>query len=302
MAHHEHVDPVEALERLGGIARREDLLTATSARRLRSAVHQGTVKRVGRGRYALPVTDQGRRAAIMCQGVLTHLSAALHWGWAVRLPPRRPQIAVPAGRGLRSARAAEVRPLSRRASRDGWATDRLSTVLLCARDLPFADALAVADSALRAGDLTTGDLTAAARSAAERRVALHATARAANPFESALRAIVIDAGRAVVPQYEIRAGGLVLHPDLVDPIHGVVVEAESWEFHGKEPRAFESDCERYNALTATGWRILRFTWVQVIHRPDDVRRCLQDLYRDLGPAPTPSSTDQPASSSANWVR
>lgn len=85
----------------------------------------------------------------------------------------------------------------------------------------------------------------------------------------------------MVPQFEIRARGLVLHPDLVDPVAGVVLEAESWEFHGKHERAFEADGERYAALTATGWPVLRFTWPRVMHRLAEVRAVIREMYVEL---------------------
>lgn len=275
------MDPVAALERLGGVAPYADLVQLTSRRRLRTALDHDVVRRSGRDRYVLPAADQARRAAALYGGVVTHLSAALHYGWQVRRPPERPQIALPRGRELPRSTAAEVRPLARRAAVDGWATDHLTTVLLCARDLAFADALAVADSALRHGDLTGDQLLNAARGPREQRVAQHADARAANPFESSLRAITIAAGLGMVPQFEVQAGGVTLHPDLVDPLHGVVLEAESWEFHGREREAFERDCERYNLLVADGWRVLRFTWSQVMYQPEAVTRCLLAVYRDL---------------------
>lgn len=95
------------------------------------------------------------------------------------------------------------------------------------------------------------------------------------------RAILSEEDRPVVPQLEVRAGGLVLHPDLVDPLTGVVFEADSWEFHAKDRGAFERDCERYTALVVEGWRVLRFTWRNVVHRPDQVRRCLRSMRSEL---------------------
>lgn len=163
----------------------------------------------------------------------------------------------------------------------GLATSPLATVLLCAQDLPFADALSVADSALRHGDITREDLLAAARTPRQRRIAEYADSRAANPFESTLRALAIEEGLGVIPQYEIHARGLVVHPDLVDPIAGVVIEAESWEFHASQKAAFDADCERYTALVVTGWRVLRFTWRQVMHDPTYVRACLRELYAGI---------------------
>lgn len=280
--HAVRMDPVEALERLGGIAATRDLLALCTRGPLARAVSEGTVRRAGRGRYALPAADQARRAATLHGAYLTHLSAAMHWGWEVRFRPDRPQLAVRRGRAVPRSRAADIRRLDLRPEDlDGWATNHLQTVLMCARDLPFPDALTVADSALRHGDVEREELLRTATSAVERRVALHATGKAANPFESTLRAIAIEEGLAMVPQFEVRARGLLLHPDLVDPFAGVVLEADSWEFHGKERRAFESDCERYTALVVTGWQVLRFTWAEVMLRPHYVRACLRELYADL---------------------
>ena len=281
------VDPVQALERLGGIASAPALLMLTSRRRVRTAVKRGEIRKAGHNRYALPAADQARRVAVFCRGYMTHLSAAAHWGWEVRAMPPRPQIAIPRRHPMPQAQSAELFRLDRRAETQGWATSRLSTVVLCAQDLPFADALAVADSALRHADVTRDDLVRAVsdlpgkRGRRARQVAQYADGRAANPFESTLRALAIEAGLAVIPQYEVVARGRTLHPDLVDPIAGVVIEAESWEFHGKDRRAFDSDCQRYTALVVTGWRVLRFTWTQVMYEPEYVRACLREMYAEL---------------------
>ncbi|GAA1478443.1 hypothetical protein GCM10009623_28890 [Nocardioides aestuarii] len=118
----------------------------------------------------------------------------------------------------------------------------------------------MADSCLRHGDATHDELVAAAAGSPPgvRRVVAYADGRSTNPFESVLRALAIDAGLDVVPQYEVRAGGLVLHPDLVDPLRGIVLEADSWGFHASHDE-HDRDCVRYNPLVATDWRVLRFT-------------------------------------------
>ncbi|SFB79227.1 Transcriptional regulator, AbiEi antitoxin, Type IV TA system [Nocardioides terrae] len=264
------MDPVGLLVQLGGAASTATLLANVSRRELRTSLGRGEIVRVGRGRYALPVVDEALTAAHALDAYLTHLSAALHWGWEVRLPPATPQLAVPRGRQVPEG----VRLIDlRREDLDGWATSRLQTVLMCAADLPFPDGLAVADSALRHGELTRLRLERAAvafpgrRGPLVRRVVAYADPRAANPFESALRALAIGAGLGVVPQFRVRLGGVTLHPDLADPLRGIALEAESWEFHGRDKKAFERDCQRYTLLTAAGWRVLRFTWREVIHDP-----------------------------------
>src|SRR3546814_8170256 len=80
------------------------------------------------------------------------------------------------------------------------------TVIDCARALPFDAALAVADSALRQGKVTRTQLHAAAEASPRSgrskavRVAREADRRAANPFESVLRAIALDRGVRREPQ------------------------------------------------------------------------------------------------------
>jgi very-short-patch-repair endonuclease len=169
------------------------------------------------------------------------------------------------------------------AGEDGLITSPVRTVTDCARRLEFGPALAVADSALRHGDVSPACLAEAAAAvrgkgaAKARRVAQHASARAANPFESMLRAIAIEEGLEVQPQVGISLGqGEAIHPDLIDSGRRVVLEADSWEFHtGRD--AHERDCRRYTLLVVHGWTVLRFTWRQVMHDPDFVRRCLRSL-------------------------
>jgi len=72
------------------------------------------------------------------------------------------------------------------------------TVIDCAKDLPFDEALTVADSALRHGNVThelllsLADRVASTGRAQCQRVAREGSGRAANPFESVLRAIASD--------------------------------------------------------------------------------------------------------------
>ncbi|WP_323100721.1 hypothetical protein [Intrasporangium sp. YIM S08009] len=160
---------------------------------------------------------------------------------------------------------------------DGEVTTPLRTVIDCARTLPFDEALAVADSALRARRVTRADLLQAAQAvprsgrAAALRVAKEASGKAANPFESVLRAISLDvAGLHLVPQAPIVSAGRTIHPDLSDAGLRIVVEGDSHEFH-TNPRQIDIDCERYDELTLDGWLVLRFSHRQAMARQDWVR-------------------------------
>ena len=107
------------------------------------------------------------------------------------------------------------------------------------------------------------------------RVIEAADARAANPFESVLRAIALDVpGLQRLPQVEIRTPGRrLVRPDLVDARLKIAVEADSFEHHGSR-KALVLDCVRYDNLVADGWTVLRFAWEHVMHRPAWVRSTL----------------------------
>jgi very-short-patch-repair endonuclease len=64
--------------------------------------------------------------------------------------------------------------------------------------------------------------------------------------------------------------------DLVDVAAGIVIEAESWEFHGSK-EAFARDLRRYTAMVRAGWRVLRFGWDEVMHEQETVRAVVADV-------------------------
>lgn len=68
-------------------------------------------------------------------------------------------------------------------------------------------------------------------------------------------------------QVEIRVADGVRRVDLADVDLRIVIEADSFEHHGSR-EALVRDCERYDALSAAGWIVLRFTWEHVMRRPD----------------------------------
>jgi len=122
----------------------------------------------------------------------------------------------------------------------GHVTPPVQTVVDCARWLPFDEALAIADSALRHGSVTRDELLAAMSSSRGKgspsvvRVLCAADGRADNPFESALRAISLEVpALRLVPQVEIRSRGRrMVRPDLADERLRIVAEADSFEHHG----------------------------------------------------------------------
>ena len=276
---------VAALERLGGIAGARELMRLTSSRCLRQALRSGEIDQVGRGRFALPAASRARRAASGMSAVVCLRSAAAHHGWPMMQQPERPEVAVPRGRKVEPARRDGVRVVWMDLAADDLAdgvTTPLRTVIDCARRLPFDEALAIADSALRSGMVTGQELgtvrVGGAGASAVRRVLAHADGRAANPFESVLRAHAIEAGLDVEPQVALDLGTGVVHPDLIDRSRRLVLEADSWTHHATRP-AHKADCARYNLLVLRGWLVLRFTWEQVMGEPAYVRWVLEQVRR-----------------------
>lgn len=271
-----------ALERMGGVATLGQLLDLVPRQEVARGLRAGEITRLARGRYALADADRARKVAARLSGVLALRSAAIEHGWPVARRPPLPEVAVPRNRRVVDRRGARVVYVPRldTALR---ATPPLATVLACARALPFDEALTIADGALRSGLVTRTELVEAADGARGagaariRRVAQHASAEAANPFESVLRAITIEAGLRFVPQAGVQVDGRTLHPDLVDEQERVILEADSWEFHtGRE--AHVRDCWRYNEFVAEGWVVLRFTWWHVMEQPDYVVDVLSRVY------------------------
>jgi very-short-patch-repair endonuclease len=275
------MDVAEALGRIGGVADRRALLALCSRRSLESAVERGAIVRLGRSQFVLPTVDEARVAAASARGVMSHLSASLAHGWKVKAPPAQPQVSVRRTRGRVDCAGSAVHwTVLRDEELAAGVTAPLRTVIDCARALPFDEALAVADSALRSGTVRRADLLDAAQRsprtgrAAALRVATLASPKAANPFESVLRAIALAVpGLDVVPQGPV---GGVGHADLTDPVLKIAIEAESFEFHAL-PEAFRYDVRRYTEMTRRGWLVARFVWEDVMERPDSVAAVLADL-------------------------
>ncbi|GAA1478160.1 hypothetical protein GCM10009623_26060 [Nocardioides aestuarii] len=273
---------VDVLERMGGVATRGALIRATSRAAVDAALGAGELVVLARGRYALASTDEALQVAHRLTGVASHESAALLHSWAVLHAPQQPHVTVPRKRHLAEQVNASVHYADLSDDDcDGSVTSQERTLVDCLRLADRSAALAVADSALREGFSRTRLLAIARdlrgpRSAQARAVAEAADARAANPFESALRAIAGEVvGLEVVPQGSLRDGNRFLgRPDLVDERLGIVLEADSFEWHGGR-HALTRDARRYNQLVVHGWLVLRFSWEDVMFHPREVMSVLE---------------------------
>jgi very-short-patch-repair endonuclease len=163
-------------------------------------------------------------------------------------------------------------------------TTPLRTVVDLCRVLSQSEAVVAADSALRRNlvDLArlSGVLLAALGpgSGALRRIPRLLDPRSGSVLETLLRLLLVRAGLSPLTQYEIRdRGRLVARVDFCWPAARLVVEADGFAFHS-DRAAYRRDRERFNDLERLGWRVLRFTWEDVVSRPEHVlamvRSCL----------------------------
>jgi very-short-patch-repair endonuclease len=94
-------------------------------------------------------------------------------------------------------------------------------------------------------------------------------------LEIAFRALVRDHR---LPEPELNAWIDGDEVDAVWRVERVAVECDGWETH-RGRRAFQRDRTKGNDLTPRGWRLLRFTHADVIHRPADVAARIRTALR-----------------------
>lgn len=212
-------------------------------------------------------------------------TAAALRGWGMLVEPSR-TVEVAVAHGRSHARAEGVRVHRRRQpSVVDWpplpglapvpVTPAVRTVLDCALTLPLVEAVVVCDSALRSGQVELGDLADALRvlpgtrdARRARRVVALCDPLSGSVLESVFRVRAALAGiEGWVPQRVLcDLPGRHLRVDFCFPAAGLVVEVDGARWHQDLLR----DRARDNLLAALGWRVLRFTWAEVVHQPGTV--------------------------------
>ena len=288
-------DVVRFIRQRGGFATRADLVAATSRSEFDAAVRAGDILWFSRGRYGVPELDLDLMTAHGLRGVLSHGSAALWHGWEVKTVPAKTHITIPRRRRI----ALPPTVISHRADLspdeivDGICTSARRTLIDCLRTMPPDEALAIGDSALRHGvprrvlEQIGAEVRGRGRPGVVR-VTEYADGRADNPFESCLRSIALEVdGLHVVPQQWINNARQNVRPDLVDEQLKIVVEAESFEWHG-DRAALRRDARRFNLLVVDGWIVLRFSWEDVMFDREyvlDVLRAVVDARTQVHRCP-----------------
>lgn len=273
---------------MGGLSTRAVLVAAASRAAVDRALAAGEIVAAGRGRYVTRATGDAVSRAHALSGVLCLASAALHHGWEVKSAPESPHVAVPRNRKVAANRRVGVHlhwtDLADEDVIDGLVTDEETTLRHCLTRLPRDEALAIADSALRHGvpPATLRRVVRTVRGPGARQarwVIEHADGDAANPFESCLRDVTYDvAGLHARPQVTLRGSMSDARPDLVDTDLCIVLEADSFEWHG-DRAALKRDARRYDLLVIDGWLVLRFAWEDVMFDRDYVLSVLVAAVR-----------------------
>lgn len=209
-------------------------------------------------------------------------TAAALYGWGLLVEPVEVEVARLHGSDLRrrGLRVTQHRHSGRTRVRVLPGTDRLTltarvqTVVDAAATLPLLEAVVLADSALRSGTVTLEELQRAASrplrgtAGAERvrQVVALCDPASGSVLESLLRVRMVLAGLSGFRTQGVLRRLPQLRVDFCFEQARLVVEVDGARWHTDTAR----DQARDNALAVLGWRVLRFTWSEVVHGPEQV--------------------------------
>jgi len=281
--------PAVARAQHGAFTRRQAQEAGWTSRQLARAVQRGLLVQRHPGVFVL--AGSRRRA---CDDVAAYLAAGpggVLAGWsAARLHglawPQRPAgppcVAVPPDRHLHlthvvlmRSRLGEADTLVRGGLRS---TTRPRTVTDCLRLAPRVLREPMLDTALVRGWLTLDELAAQVRAlngqhgvVALRALLTGALPRTWSPAERLGRQVLARTGLQGW-QWNLPVAlldGSVAVVDAALPHLRLAVEIDG-RAHHVDPAAFQRDRHRQNGLVALGWIVLRFTWDDLVQRPDEV--------------------------------
>lgn len=261
------MEPTQLLALLGGVAEWHTLARYGATRtELNRAIASGSVTRVRRGCFALAAASPVQVAEVAWRGHATCVTAAQQRGLRVLFGDSTIHLRVPSDRS-QSGRNLTIPPgITRHAlPKNQCGMPDVCTVLDDAADcLPREAQLVMIDAALQAGLVMPADLSRLRRGGQERTqwLARHADAKAESVLETLARVALVSARLPVESQVPIEGVGRV---DLL-VARRVIVELDGWEHHGT-PSAFAADRRRDREAIAQGYRVLRFTYSEVVSDP-----------------------------------
>jgi hypothetical protein len=293
------VDAVEELlARQGGIARRRDVLRAGLSRhRLARLLREGRLRLLTPHLVTnvdQPTPDEPLRSLVLgLDATVSHEDAALLWGMELVSTPEKRTVTIGRNRSRASGRGAKIhrRNLTgdERVHRDGlWLTSELRTVLDLCRSLPLHEAVVLTDSALRRRLVTVEELTGALCDVPPgvgrdriARVLQLIDPESGSVLESLCRVLLARAGLAPEQTQLVvrtRSGRWIGRVDFAWPSARLVVETDGFAFHA-DRASYRKDRRRGNGLVLAGWRVLRFSWEDVVHDPDEVVEAVREALQ-----------------------
>jgi very-short-patch-repair endonuclease len=159
------------------------------------------------------------------------------------------------------------------------------TIVDCVLLLPKRSALDLVDHALQQGVTTVARLVERARArvgrpGAKRLARLVGQIAAGTRSVAESRLVALLRGEAltgwVANEVITDERGVIGVGDVVFRAQRVVVEADGFAFH-VTPEQFQHDRARQNRLIAAGWRVLRFTWRDLVARPSYVIQTIRHI-------------------------
>jgi very-short-patch-repair endonuclease len=246
--------------------------------RIRRRLAAGWLTRLHRGVYRVGPQDAqwtAEMAALLACGrraVLSHRSAAAVWGLASRdestidVTVSGTQLRSRDGIRVHRARLARADLRERETLR---VTSPARTLLDLAAELPRPELERVVNEAQLLRLVTRAELSAVSRrpGASRLRAALRVEPRLSrSELERLMLALVRRVGLPV-PLTNTRVLGHEV--DFAWPEQRVIVETDGFHAHSTRA-AFERDRARDALLSAHGWRVVRFSWWQVVHEPEVV--------------------------------
>lgn len=295
----------------GFLTRSEALALGMPSSTLQEWVDIGHLTLVGRGVYVLPgVLDAEptllRAATARLDAVVSHESAARLHG-VDGLDPSRITVSVPVRRsnrfpGVIVHQLTDLMPEHTRPMFQMSVTNPTRTIIDLAAVLPPKLLAQCLDQGVRMR-LTTYERVAEMVSELARKgkpgiakLRKILEVRLGGPFvsESAMETRIFEiivAGGLPLPTTQFHAPWLRKFNGRLDLAYvpqEVLIEADSLRFHGT-PEAFQADRTRDNLSQLSGWIYLRYTWDDIVNRPDmivaQIRRALSIRVRAGYPAP-----------------
>jgi hypothetical protein len=251
------------------------------ARRIKAA----RLHRLHRGVYAVGhrvLTAEGRwmAATLATGGALSHGTAAAAWDLRPAGGSIHVTVSGTAGRarrpGLRIHRSVSLEPHDVTTYRGIPITEPHRTLIDLARTLTGRPLEQAVNRAERLVDFERLRRSAppALRAVLER----YATPQTRSELEERFLKLCDDHG---IPRPEVNARVEGIEVDFVWRDRRLVVEVDGYAHH-RSPAAFERDRERDVLLETNGWRVMRFTYDQVTHRPAWVAGAVTTGARPLG--------------------